>query len=359
MTEHRHDGLYFVNAWIDFMLIGGVSLFGYAIITALGPGPREAWATSLGGMLVWVVNWPHFSATNFRLYRSRPNVAQFPLTAIALPLVILGAVAASLVWQDAFAPYFVKLYAVWSPYHFSGQTLGLSLLYARRAGLTVDPKERLVLSTFVFGTFAWMIARLESGAQMFVYHGVRYPSLGVPEWVATLMGAAVWVAGGLIVVRVVLGALKKRRTYPPIVLLAPAAQLLWFVAARAYPNYTEFVPFFHALQYLLVAWALQLKERMDETDARPAPEFVAVESARWLAANIAGGAMLFYVFPRLAAACGYPLAMTTGIVLAAVQIHHFFVDGVIWKLRDTRLASPVHVRFSELWGESRAEAAAR
>jgi hypothetical protein len=259
-------------------------------------------------------------------------------------MLVAGGAAASLAWQDAFAPYFVKLYSVWSPYHFSGQTVGLTLLYARRAGVAVHPRERLVLSGFVFGTFAWMIARAETSAGGFMYYGVRYPSLGLPQWVPWLFGAWVWACGAAIVARVALGWIRSGRLLPPIVLLPAAAQLAWFVLGRDLPNFTEFVPFFHALQYLLVAWALQLKERIDETGREPAPRFVVVESARWLAANLAG------------AAFGYPLALTTGIVFAAVQIHHFFVDGVIWKLKSERVASPLQVRLSDLWGPAPAAA---
>ncbi|TDI37111.1 MAG: hypothetical protein E2P02_23420 [Acidobacteria bacterium] len=96
--------------------------------------------------LLVVVNWPHFSATCFRLYHSRANVAQYPMTVLAVPFIILAGVWASFVEPDAVAPYFVKLYLIWSPYHFSGQTLGISLLYARRAGVRFAPWERFTLA---------------------------------------------------------------------------------------------------------------------------------------------------------------------------------------------------------------------
>jgi hypothetical protein len=39
-----------------------------------------------------------------------------------------------------------------------------------------------------------------------------------------------------------------------------------------------------------------------------------------------------------------------GILAAAVNIHHFFVDGVIWKLRDTATSSALMMNIAELAG---------
>jgi hypothetical protein len=39
-----------------------------------------------------------------------------------------------------------------------------------------------------------------------------------------------------------------------------------------------------------------------------------------------------------------------GILAAAVNIHHFFVDGVIWKLRDPATSSALMMNIAELAG---------
>jgi hypothetical protein len=33
--------------------------------------------------------------------------------------------------------------------------------------------------------------------------------------------------------------------------------------------------------------------------------------------------------------------LATGVIFVAIQIHHFFVDGVIWKLKRSTVASPL------------------
>jgi hypothetical protein len=38
---------------------------------------------------------------------------------------------------------------------------------------------------------------------------------------------------------------------------------------------------------------------------------------------------------------GYSLAFSTEVVIATVQIHHFLVDGVIWKLKRQTVSHPL------------------
>src|SRR5690348_149224 len=90
--------LYFVNRWVDGALIGGLSLLawlGFQLFYANGdPEPVSRVALALS----FVVNFPHFSATVYRLYQKPDNIRQFPVTACGLPVVIVAGIAAS-VWQ--------------------------------------------------------------------------------------------------------------------------------------------------------------------------------------------------------------------------------------------------------------------
>jgi hypothetical protein len=146
-------------------------------------------------------------------------------------------------------------------------------------------------------------------------------------------------------------AWRNHRVVPPIVLLPAATQFVWFVQSSFWASFQEFVPFFHSLQYLLVAWSVQLKERMDVGRVRPSWRFVAGESLRWGALNVLGGALLFFGLPHLVARLGgFELAFATGVIICGVQIHHFFVDGVIWKLKNRHVAAPLMVNLADLVG---------
>src|SRR5262249_3785505 len=113
-------------------------------------------------------------------------------------------------------------------------------------------------------------------------------------------------------------------------------------------------PFFHSLQYLLVAWSVQLKEKMDVTGAAPSWRYVLGETGRWVALIVAGGVLLFFVLPRLLSLAGVELAFATGLFLCCVQTHHCFVGGVIWKPKNKRVAAPLMVNIDDLLAPAQA-----
>jgi hypothetical protein len=343
---------YFVNLPVDALLIGGVSLLVYLALRLWGGTARTEAAWTLAGYLVWVINWPHFSATNYRLYGSRAYIKQYPVTATVTPFLVLAAVVGSFASPLVIAPYFIKVFLLWSPYHFSGQTIGISLLYARRGGYAVGKVQRLAFTTFVYGTFLLGSARAEVGLANGEYFGVPYPSFGLPPSVPVAIEAMVWVAAIVLALSVIGRAFKEKRLPPVLFLLPCITQYMWFVGGTGIPNYTEFVPAFHSLQYLLIAWSMQLKEKADRSDVVPGRSYVTKESARWFLLNVVGGAILFSFLPYFATLLGVSVPLASGVVIASVQIHHFFVDGVIWKLRSASVVSPLLVNIPQMIAEA-------
>lgn len=351
--------LYFVGPVVDFAVVGGISIATFLALSVFHTGERTETIWTLAAALAWIVNWPHFAATSHRLYGSRENISQYPITALLVPVLLLAAVAGSFASPTGVAPLLVKLFVVWSPYHFSGQSVGLTMIYARRAGFRIGRWERMAFSGFIFSTFLVQTALYESGRADGSFYSVEIPTLGLPEIVPTVLH--VWMAACALGVTyfAVRWSLSNRRILPPIILLPALAQFTWFVLGPRLPSFNEFVPFFHALQYMLIAWVVQLKERHDATVGRAGRRFVLSETLKWAVTNIGIGIALFWVMPRLGHVFGYDLPFTTAVVLSAVQIHHFFVDGVIWKLRNPRVASPLLVSIDDFRGgsPSRLEAA--
>lgn len=335
------SSLYFVHPVVDYGLIGVISLLTFVAMSVFHDGTRTQTLWSISAILVWVINWPHFSATSYRLYHSRANIAQYPVTAMLVPVLLLGAVVGSFLSPDGVAPWLVSIFAIWSPYHFSGQSVGISLIYARRAGFKVGRWERLALSGFIFGTFLVQTALTQTGQRPGNFYTVSYPALGLPMWVADGLRWWMWGCGAAFLVFAARWSLANGRLLPPIVLLPAATQFVWFVVGWRVPAFNEFVPFFHALQYMLIAWMMQMGERYASSSPPSPKRFLLSESAKWALVNVAGGAVLFWVLPRVGERAGFELPFASAVILAAVQIHHFFVDGVIWKLKNPRVSSPL------------------
>jgi hypothetical protein len=360
-TSATAGGRYFVSAPIDTLLIGGASIALYVVLKVSPELASSASLASLAATLVWVCNYPHFAASSFRLYHSRSTSRQYPMTAWVIPVVMLVAVVGCYLSPTIVAPMFVKLYLLWSPFHFSGQTVGITMVYARRSGYRIDRWGRTALSWFVFTTFAVQSAWAElairthdvrslTGARR-SYFGVHFGALGVPTWVPTVLTAVLWASLAVFGVYVLIQLRTDRRFIPLIVMLPAAAQFIWFYAPNV-GEYAALVPFFHSLQYLLIAWSVQLAVGLGERRRSPSVRYVVSESARWAGINVAIGVGLFWGLPQIGSHFGRSLQFSSAVMLAAIQIHHFFVDGVIWRLREPSVSAPLSSSLKALTGSA-------
>lgn len=323
--------------WLDATLIGGLSIAVFGALRLLFNQPATPVVFQTAAILSVFVNYPHFSATIYRLYERTDNIRQFPVTSLGLPLLLAGAVAACLWQPESIAPYFVTLVLIWSAYHYSGQTIGITLLYGRRSGFQMARGHRLALSAFVYSTFIGTFADPFNNTSITQY-GVIIPVMHFPTWFYAGLVASMC-AGAAVFLCAVVAYCRSHRCMPPLMILLPAAtQFVWFVPGRHTAMFFPFIPLFHSLQYLYIAWAMQMGLRLGGVGAGCT---VTRESLRWMFCNYVGGILLFIALPWLPFWIDLPTATVAGIVLAAVNMHHFFVDGVIWKLRDSAITSPL------------------
>ena len=242
MMSVQKSNYYFVNAPVDFFFIGGASILTYIFIELFYTASRTSEVITLGFFLMWVINWPHFSMSTYRLYQSRANINQYPITAFVIPFVVLGGVILSFAFPLLVAPYFVKLFMLWSPYHFSGQTIGISLVYARRCGVNIRPLEIKIISYFVYGTFFLSTLRAEVSRDGYQFYGVKYPGIGVPQWLVNISEIGMWLMFVLFIIAIFTWSVKNKRLFPAIVALPAFTQYVWFVQSVYTPSFQEFVP---------------------------------------------------------------------------------------------------------------------
>lgn len=347
----RPDDLYFVNAYVDAFFVGLASFacflwFRYAVGGYSTLQVNEN-AIYLATVLGWIGSWPHFSATAWRLYGSREHVRAYPLTAWLAPALALLAGAACFVYPVSFAPFFIKLFVLWSPWHFSLQAFGITLIYARRAGVAVPSGAKRALACFFVSSFLVQYSEAENALSHSYLYAISYPQLRLPAFTplackAVMFASLAAAAWGL------WPSVKAAGRLPLILVLPVLTQYLWFVHGARDLSFQLLLPLFHGLQYLLIAFALELRVR---ALTHPSPSFAASVKAggKWMAANFAAGALLFAGLPWLLARAGFDLAFATLVILAAVSVHHYFVDGVIWKLGREAGASPLFGNVAHAW----------
>ena len=331
--------LWIYRPWID-LLIGCGGWSAPLLLTAwIAASRAREWAFAFY-FLALIFNYPHFMATIYRAYRTREEFQKYRI--FTLHITALLALTAILAHADfRLVPWVFTLYIDWSPWHYSGQNYGLLMMFARRRGTEVTQSERRLLHWAFIASYVMLLVSFHTG----VSNDPFVLSLNLPAQIsipARVAGGVLYVffSGWVIAAWVKRGGWKGMAA--PLTLLV--TQALWFVlptalglvAGAAIPQtrYSSgILAVLHSAQYLWITsyYARREARSAGNSSWRMSTYFVTL---------IAGGIALFIPGPWLVSyAFHYDFAVSFLIFTALVNIHHFILDGAIWKLRDSRIAS--------------------
>jgi tetratricopeptide (TPR) repeat protein len=324
------------NPWADLTIgCAGWTLPLLALTYLLS---RAAWidVAFAFSLLTLVCNHPHYMATWVRAFGSRESAAAYRFYTLHLSVLFgLALVAAHL--SAALVPLLFTLYVVWSPWHYGKQNFGLLLLFARRRRAAPTAAERQLLWSAIIASYLLWLVMMNTQASTDPYVW----SLALPPVVAGPVGlglAIFFALAGAVALARMAGRAGWRAVMPCALLLS--SQALWFVSPwllrvalgrQLSPVYysTGALAFMHCAQYL---WVTSYYARR-ETGA-------AWQPLRYATVLGLGGIALFFAGPWVASALlGFDLRESMLIFIALVNLHHFVLDGAIWKLRDPRVAA--------------------
>ena len=158
----KPGSLYLFNPAVDLTVVaGGLTflLFPLCLLVA----HTSARLNTVGFLvLLFFCNFPHYMATNYRIYHSRSQIQRYKFFSIHVTgILALTALSASLLANTQLANVAVKVlytvYFAWSPYHYTGQNYGLSIMYLRRGGCELSKLDRRLL----YGAFVACFPRQE------------------------------------------------------------------------------------------------------------------------------------------------------------------------------------------------------
>jgi tetratricopeptide (TPR) repeat protein len=355
-VANRPHGPWLFGAFPDLVLGCGLGYGLVFLIFSIGGAPlRVAQPLFVVPLLSVLLSGPHYGATLLRVYERREDRRAYALFSVWATLLIIGLFTLS-IYNGVVASLFFTVFITWSPWHYTGQNYGLSLMFLRRGGTTVTPlAKRLLYTSFVCSfLITFLVIHTLPEASSFNPNPIDYESkivgrpLGIPH------GASEIVLAGVTFTYVVcligsFGLLAKSGSWRA---LAPAAsivvtQALWFSLPFSFlfwgvksgldpldsgvpAQYAFWAAIGHAVQYQFVT------------------TYYARASANWrgyrvyLGKCLAAGAAV-WTLPAIVFAPDLfgEREFTNGLgalVAAAVNIHHFILDGAIWKLRNSRIA---------------------
>jgi hypothetical protein len=327
-------GRCFVGPVFDYTWIGaGLSLPVLALVlygSALpGLGGIAAGVQRLAGpdWLPWVVllcSSTHFAASTVRLYTKPGASESLPFATRVLPLLFLVVLALCVAASDVLGHPLQALYLTWSPYHYAAQAYGLSVMYCVRSGCALDARTKQLLRAAALAPFAYVFLTMPGIGLHWLLPDAGQPWLGsLSAWFGPAL-AAVSVAGPLLL----FAALARRPA--PMPAIAPLLLLVnafWWLALPPLQAFL-WATFFHGLQYLAIVVIFHVRERT----ARGSRHGWWVHAGLFYASCLALGYALFSCLPQAFVFAGASTTESLLLVIAAVNIHHFLVDGFIWKL---------------------------
>jgi hypothetical protein len=315
----------FVSPVFDALLIGGgLSLLVGPFVWASGfrLGEQHLKAILLLG------NFAHFAASTVRLYATPDATRRWPFLTLGFPVACLVVFTAILTFAPALVPYAFAVFLVWSPYHYAAQTYGLAAMYAYRSDCPLDDGDKRLLRAACLLPFVWALLRPQGGV------GVVLRQLGVtgaPALETLRFGAGALVSTLALAAPLALGALLARRgrALPLISVGLVAVNAIWWTAFN-YINAFFWAALFHGVQYLAIASIFHVRERMRRPQNRHGPF---VHAGVFYGASVALAYLLFVVWPDTYVALGYQEMLTSQLVVAFINVHHFVVDAYVWRLR--------------------------
>jgi len=330
-----------------YFLIVAASSFAGAQIRALEP-------ESFFPLLVILFLSPHYGATILRVYEKRKDRKAYAIFAvyITLALAALFAVGLYSVWV---ASLLVTVYLTWNPWHYAGQNYGLSVMFLRRAGVPIDGwLKQTIYASFVLSiVFTFIVMHgLNFGANYGVSTAsddvVHFMSLDLPRSFTGVVLPFVGLAyvGTLVAAWVGLSRRARIASLLPVAGLM-AMQASWFSVPMALhfynlrtglepldadfrTHYFAWIAASHAIQYLWVTTYY----------ARQSPDWRGF-GTYWLKILAVGQAVasvpLIVFGPGALGTMSYEGGLFV-LVLAVMNLHHFMLDGAIWKLRSGPVA---------------------
>jgi len=302
----------------------------------------------VNGLLVWgsiLVNFPHYAATYYRVYRDTNQVRRYPVQAIWAPGLLLVVAAACFLFPDRLTPWVAFLYLTASGYHYAGQTYGVSMIFIGKSGLRLTPWQKRLLLLPIYSSYVYTLVGLNvvDRVPLQVFDTI-VPTLNLPHGALDMARVLVLLSVVLFVGFNIAISKTQARMLPSIVNVTVAAQIMWFTTLQ-YPILVAIVPFFHCLQYLLITGFFDFKEaRARERDEHlsPGKYFASNLFPKYYATQVVIGFCLFVVLPFLLIRLGVGSAGIVGaVVISMVNLHHFILDGAIWKLRQPDVRTPL------------------
>ena len=323
----------------DPILGGGLSLFVSVLVIGLGLITQAGASQFLLAIELYLftdlfINGPHFIASYRVLYSRIENLVKHPIVTIFFPTlsaIFLSYIVYCSYQMDAFDPLGVMavlnlVAPIVLAWHYTGQSWGTTACFAHLSGFRISRKQRLLIRIGFFSLFVYHIAWAYNST------GFVQQVLSEDEAGDYLMQSIMSLCRLLVAVGFIAGLYgfwqmshQAGRQVPVRTWLPWAATFSWYVMLDFNPAAFFLLQFFHAFQYLMFPMRVELNEYTPKT--RRSHHMIAYYVILVALGYIAFEWSSFDAIPK-------ELIPAGTAVMMIINLHHYFIDAVIWKIRE-------------------------
>ena len=330
----------FLNPTADFFMLGALSLLLLGACFILLPESKDT--NRLGWTMFYLsffVNFPHFLISYQFLYIDNKKLIMkdwraFTAAFIAPAVLIAYSLYAISKPSTVQLSYMTNAMFFLVGWHYIKQIYGCVIVSSALQKFYFNKRQKISLLVNGFGI--WFISYLGSN-QVVVEHiqyGIAYKTFAFPP--ITLKTAYFVTAGSfLYLVWEMKEKFIRERRWPPLnSLVAFATLYAWHIPALYHPGFFLMIPFFHSLQYLVIAFAYT-KNRFQASKRFKKP--ILSGAMPYISASFITGGLFFYFIPSWLDKNIIYNAETFGPQLFLfsfhifLNIHHYFIDFAIWR----------------------------
>ena len=315
---------------LDFLFVGGLSVIVFVPLLLSG---RSDLVLISAGAQAWVataINMPHFMASYRMIYRSRTMILRHKWASMYVPAILLLSIVGA-VWEAQYdnvgVVILVSVSSAYLAWHYTGQVWGMMASYAYLGGNAFEKRERFLIRTSLRILLVWHVT-------WFLFTQLKDPTPVRPLYLVVSTGTLVALligAAGLVMMRRRTGRLPPARA-----LVAWIAIFVWYAVMARDPKAIFWIQVAHALQYLAFPIRVEINRRAAESDSTPAHLLqhmvlygVGLLIVSYVIAQVVPGRAM----DAVAGIFGdEPGRVAPVLILMFLNIHHYFTDGVMWKI---------------------------
>lgn len=317
---------------VDGLSAGGLSLIVLGLLAVISFTVSRELVLQNFLVLTVAINGAHFMASYRLLYSSRTFAFSYPWASIYVPvglvLYALGALGLCIyepTWRMPVDALLVTA-SLYLALHYTGQAWGMMASFSYLEGIKFEAREkqlfRFLLKILAVWHVVWALKLLPRAVEKFgAPLSVASSVLNLCAMISLVVGlGCLWNIGR-----------RHHRIIPGRVVVPFLSLHVWYAFLYVFPQSLFWVQIFHALQYMPFPLRVELNrvragmEVRDELESRK-------HSVGYLAVLCLTSAVVFAGIPWATGGEEGGAASVWVILASIINIHHYFIDGCIWRL---------------------------